>query len=87
MANAGVERPNHISQPRVSRHPHLQQSHQLRIHESVIIREQMTRAFFRLSLNFFCSLVRCAFSITKTMSAQATSSCVSGVWASWVVPP
>lgn len=47
---------------------------------------QITRVPVRAARKRRCSLLRCAFSITKIRSAQLTSSAVSGFSASWLVP-
>lgn len=47
---------------------------------------QITRLPARAARKRRCSLLRCAFSITKIRSAQLTSSAVSGFSASWLVP-
>ena len=47
---------------------------------------QTTRAFFRWVLNFEDSLLRCAFSITKMISAHSNNSGVTGFSASLFSP-
>ena len=47
---------------------------------------QITRLPARAALKRRCSLLRCAFFITKIRSAHSTNSAVSGFSASWLVP-
>src|SRR5262245_20505638 len=48
---------------------------------------QIIRLFFRKALNFFESLFRYVFYMTKMTSAQETCSGVTGDSASWLRPP
>ena len=86
-----TERPaSHGQHPQSQKPPHLllQQRHQLRLHEGVVVGdvEAHHAARFRCALNRRWSFARWARSMTKMMSAHSTSSAEHGSSASGASP-